>query len=178
MGCAIPYALAAKLAFPDRIAFAFLGDGAMQMNGLAELVTVANTWQSWSDPRFVIHVLNNRDLGFVTWEQRAMEGAPRFPVSQAVPDFPYARYAEMLGMQGIRVGAPDQVDAAWDAALRADRPVLIEAITDPDVPTLPPEPEAGVLAKVAAAIEDEPNGRHVRRLLAGEGTSLDQEPDE
>ena len=79
MGCAIPYALAAKLAYPDRAAFAFLGDGAMQMNGLAELVTVADLWQSWSDPRFVIHVLHNRDLSFVTWEQRAMEGAPRFP---------------------------------------------------------------------------------------------------
>ncbi|HYI25926.1 MAG TPA: thiamine pyrophosphate-requiring protein, partial [Thermomicrobiales bacterium] len=172
MGCAIPYALAAKLAFPDRVAFAFLGDGAMQMNGLAELVTVAESWPLWSDPRFVIHVLNNRDLSFVTWEQRAMEGSPRFPVSQAVPEFPYARYAELLGLKGIRVDDPTQVEAAWDEALGADRPVLIEAITDPDMPTLPPEPEPEVMDLVDEALAHEPGADHVRRLLAGETSPL------
>ena len=173
MGCAIPYALAAKLAYPDRVSFAFLGDGAMQMNGLAELVTVADIWRSWTDPRLVIHVLHNRDLSFVTWEQRAMEGSPRFPISQRVPDFPYARYAEMLGLKGIRVDDPSQVGPAWDEALSADRPVLIEAITDPDVPTLPPEPDGEVRAMVAKAIKDEPDDTHVRRLLAGEGVQIE-----
>lgn len=169
MGCAIPYALAAKLAYPDRVAFAFLGDGAMQMNGLAELVTIADTWQSWDDPRFIIHVLNNRDLSFVTWEQRAMEGVPRFPISQRVPDFPYAQYAELLGLTGIRVDDPSQVAAAWDEALRADRPVLIEAVTDPDVPTLPPEPDAEVIDSLKEALADEPDADRLWHMLSHEG---------
>jgi pyruvate dehydrogenase (quinone) len=174
MGCAVPYAIAAKLAYPHRAAFAFVGDGAMQMNGLAELITVAELWREWEDPRFIIHVLHNRDLGFVTWEQRAMEGSPRFPVSQAVPEFPFARYAELLGLHGIRVDAPDQIDIAWREALKADRPVLIEAITDPNVPTLPPEPDAEVVAMMDEALAAEPDARHVRTLLGYAG--VDETP--
>lgn len=171
MGCALPYALAAKLAHPDRPAFAFLGDGAMQMNGLSELLTVADTWRRWDDPRLVVLVLNNRDLGFVTWEQRAMEGDARFDASQGVPAFPYARYAEMLGLRGILLEDPDQIEAAWDEALTADRPVLIEAITDPSVPILPPEPDEAVLAKVARALaaESSPSAAQVRAQLGREG---------
>ncbi|MGB3327960.1 MAG: thiamine pyrophosphate-dependent enzyme, partial [Thermomicrobiales bacterium] len=171
MGCALPYALAAKLAHPDRPAFAFLGDGAMQMNGLSELLTVADTWRRWDDPRLVILVLNNRDLGFVTWEQRAMEGDARFDASQGVPEFPYARYAEMLGLRGILLEDADRIDATWDEALAADRPVLIEAITDPSVPTLPPEPGAEVIAKVtrALAAESAATAAQVRAQLGREG---------
>jgi len=138
MGPGVPYAIAAKFAFPDRVAIALVGDGAMQMNGNAELITIADYWKQWSDPRLVILVLNNRDLNQVTWEQRAMMGDPKYDAAQHVPDFPYARYAGMLGLKGIMVNSPDQVGAAWDEALSADRPCVIEAITDPDVPPLPP----------------------------------------
>ncbi|HMC05968.1 MAG TPA: thiamine pyrophosphate-requiring protein [Solirubrobacterales bacterium] len=138
MGPGVPYAIAAKFSHPDRPAIALVGDGAMQMNGNAELVTAAKYWQRWSDPRLVVLVLNNRDLNQVTWEQRVMEGDPMYPDTQRIPDFPYARYAEMIGFRGIRVDEPDQVGAAWDEALASDRPVVLEAITDPSVPPLPP----------------------------------------
>jgi pyruvate dehydrogenase (quinone) len=138
MGPAVPYAVAAKFAFPSRVAIALVGDGTMQMNGLNGLITIAKYWSEWSDPRLLVLVLNNRDLNQVTWEQRALAGDPRFPGSQSVPDFPYARYAESLGLIGIRVDAPDAIAPAWDRALAADRPVLVEAITDPNVPPLPP----------------------------------------
>jgi len=169
MGCALPYAIAAKLAHPRRPAFAFVGDGGMQMNGLAELITVAELWRDWEDPRLIIHVLHNQDLGFVTWEQRAMEGSPRFPVSQNVPEFPFARYAELLGLHGIRVDAPDQIGIAWEEALKADRPVLIEAITDPNVPTLPPEPDAEVVAMIDEALSAEPDAEQVWPLVENAG---------
>jgi pyruvate dehydrogenase (quinone) len=138
MGPGVPYAIAAKFCHPDRPAIALVGDGAMQMNGNGELVTIAKYWKRWSDPRLVVLVLNNRDLNQVTWEQRVMEGDPKFPDTQDIPDFPYARYAEMIGLRGIRVDEPDRVGAAWDEALAADRPVVLEAVTDPTVPPLPP----------------------------------------
>src|SRR3954468_9320423 len=138
MGCAVPYAIAAKLAHPDRPVIAMAGDGAMQMNGLSELITAAKYRDRWSDPRLIFLVLNNRDLNQVTWEQRAMEGDPKYDASQDRPDFPYARYAELIGFRGIRVDSPDAVGPAWDEALAADRPVVLEAITDPNVPPLPP----------------------------------------
>ncbi|HEX5745392.1 MAG TPA: thiamine pyrophosphate-requiring protein [Archangium sp.] len=138
MGCGVPYAIGAKFAYPDRPVIALVGDGAMQMNGNAELVTVAKYWKEWKDPRFIVLVLNNRDLNQVTWEQRVLAGDPRYPASQDLPDFPYARYAESLGLRGIRVDKPDQIARAWDQALSADRPVLLEAYVDPDVPPLPP----------------------------------------
>ena len=110
----------------------------MQMNGLAELITVAKYWREWSDPRLVVLVLNNRDLNMVTWEQRALEGDPKFEASQDIPDFPYARYAELLGLEGVRVETPADLGPAWDAVLAGDRPAVLEAITDPEVPPLPP----------------------------------------
>ena len=140
MGSALPYGLAAKLAAPDRPLVAMAGDGAMQMNGIAELVTVADLWRGWADPRFVVLVLDNGDLAEVTWEQREMEGDPRFRDSQRLPAFPYAQYAELLGLRGIRVDSPADVGAAWDEALAADRPVVLQAVVDPDVPLLPPFP--------------------------------------
>jgi pyruvate dehydrogenase (quinone) len=138
MGPGVPYAIAAKFAHPHRPVVALVGDGAMQMNGINELITIAKYRHQWPDERLVVLVLNNRDLNQVTWEQRAMSGDPKFAGSQELPDFPYAQYAEMLGLEGIRVSSPDEVPAAWDRALAAERPVVFEAITDPEVPPLPP----------------------------------------
>jgi pyruvate dehydrogenase (quinone) len=138
MGPGVPYAIAAKFAFPDRVVIALVGDGAMLMNGINGLVTIAHEWKHWSDPRLIVMVLANRDLNQVTWEQRVMVGDPKFMPSQVVPEFGFARYAELLGLQGIRVEKPEDVGPAWDQALAATRPVVFEAITDPEVPTLPP----------------------------------------
>jgi pyruvate dehydrogenase (quinone) len=138
MGPGVPYAIAAKFAFPDRVAIALVGDGAFQMNGMNELITIAKYYERWSDPRLIVLVLHNDDLNQVTWEQRAMEGDPKYEGSQELPDFPYAKYAQLLGLEGIRVDSPDKVGAAWDQALAADRPCVVEAITDPEVPPLPP----------------------------------------
>jgi pyruvate dehydrogenase (quinone) len=138
MGPGVPYAIAAKFAHPHRPVVALVGDGAMQMNGINELITIAKYRHQWADQRLVVLVLNNKDLNQVTWEQRAMSGDPKFSGSQELPDFPYAQYGEMLGLEGIRVSAPDEVAAAWDRALAAERPVVFEAITDPEVPPLPP----------------------------------------
>lgn len=138
MGPGIPYAIAAKFTHPDRPVIALVGDGAMQMNGNSELVTIKKYWQTWSDPRLIVVVLNNRDLNQVTWEQRVMEGDPKFEGSQNLPDFPYASYAEMLGFEGIRLDKPDGIAEAYRHAFSANRPVLIEAYTDPNVPPAPP----------------------------------------
>ncbi|MGD9711537.1 MAG: thiamine pyrophosphate-requiring protein [Thermomicrobiales bacterium] len=172
MGCAIPYALAGKLAFPDRVAFAFLGDGAMQMSGLTELVTIAESWRTWSDPRLIILVLNNRDLNYVTWEQRAMEGEPRFEASQTLPDLPYATYAQMIGLNGVRVERPEEIEAAWVAALDSDRPFVIDAVTDPNVPTLPPDPSQEVKDSISKALSKEPSAAAIVTQLKREGTEL------
>jgi pyruvate dehydrogenase (quinone) len=138
MGSGVPYAIAAKFAHPDRVAIAMVGDGAMQMNGLNELITVGKYWRRWSDPRLIVLVLNNCDLNLVTWEQRATEGDPKFDEAQDLPDFPYASYAKLIGLHGIRIDRPDDLAAAWDFAFAADRPVVVEAVTDPNVPPLPP----------------------------------------
>ena len=138
MGAAVPYAIAAKFAHPDRPVVALVGDGAMQMNNMAELITVKKYWERWSDPRWIACVFNNEDLNQVTWEQRVMEGDPRFCATQSIPDVPYHRFAEMLGLEGIYVDDPADLGAAWERALAADRPVVIEVKTDPDVPPLPP----------------------------------------
>jgi len=138
MGAGVPYAIAAKFAHSDRPVVTLVGDGAMQMNNLAELITVQKYWQRWRDPRFVVCVFNNGDLNEVTWEQRVMEGNPRFPATQSIPDVPYARFAELLGLGGIYVDDPSQLGAAWDAALKADRPTVIEVKTDPEVAPFPP----------------------------------------
>jgi pyruvate dehydrogenase (quinone) len=167
MGPGVPYAIAAKFAYPDRPAIALVGDGAMQMNGINELITIAKYRGRWSDQRLIVLVLNNRDLNQVTWEQRAMEGNPKFEGSQDLPDFPYARYGEMLGLKGIRVDQPEQVGPAWDEALAADRPTVIEALTDPEVPPLPPHitlDQAKALS--SALLGGDPNaGRIVRQTF-------------
>jgi len=148
----VPYALAAKFAYPDRVAIGLVGDGAMQMLGNGSLITVAKYWERWSDPRLIILVLNNGDLNQVTWEQRALAGDPKYKASQDVQAFDYARYAELLGLKGIRVEDPDRVGAAWDEALAADRPCVIDAVTDPDVPPLPPHINYEQAKKYAQAV--------------------------
>jgi pyruvate dehydrogenase (quinone) len=138
MGPGVPYAIAAKFAHPNRPALALVGDGAMQMNGMAELITAAKYYDRWADPRLVVLVLNNQDLNQVTWEQRAMEGDPENPMTQRIPDVRYADFARLIGLEGVRVEAPDQIDAAWEEAFAADRPFVIDAVVDPNVPPLPP----------------------------------------
>jgi pyruvate dehydrogenase (quinone) len=165
MGSALPYGIAAKLLHPDRPVVALAGDGAMQMNGLSELITVAHRWREWADPRFVVLVLNNGDLAEVSWEQREMEGDPRFPTSQIVPSFPYADYARLLGLEGVRVEEPEQVREAWTAALAADRPVVVEAVVDRDTPLLPPRQPAEKVEQTLRAIEHERDGDQARDLL-------------
>ncbi|MEX1137431.1 MAG: thiamine pyrophosphate-requiring protein, partial [Balneolales bacterium] len=138
MGPAVPYAIAAKFAYPDRVVIALEGDGAMQMNGINEIITIKKYWQDWSDPRLIVLVLNNGDLNQVTWEQRVLEGDPKFEDSQVLPDFSYASYAQSLGLGGIKIDKPEQIQNTYDSAFSADRPVIIEAVTDPEVPPLPP----------------------------------------
>ncbi|HDR9474014.1 thiamine pyrophosphate-requiring protein [Burkholderia multivorans] len=138
MGAAVPYAIAAKFAHPLRPVIALVGDGAMQMNNMAELITVSKYWRTWADPRWICMVLNNEDLNQVTWEQRVMEGDPKFDASQQIPNVPYSRFATLLGLKGIYVDDPAQLGAAWDEALASDRPVVLEVKSDPEVPPLPP----------------------------------------
>jgi pyruvate dehydrogenase (quinone) len=138
MGPGVPYAIAAKFAYPDRPVIACVGDGAMQMNGLNELITVAKYWREWEDPRLLVLVLNNRDLNQVTWEQRVLAGDPKFEASQDVPAFDYAHYAESIGLRGIALQHREDVVSGLEEALAADRPVVVDALTDPEVPPLPP----------------------------------------
>lgn len=134
----MPYTIAAKFAFQERVAIGLIGDGAMQMLGINGLITVSKYWKTWSDPRFIILVLNNRDLNQVTWEQRVMSGDPKFEVSQDVPDFAYDEYAKLLGLEGIRLDKPEDVESVLDKAFSMKKPVVINAYTDPSVPPLPP----------------------------------------
>ncbi|MFC9893774.1 thiamine pyrophosphate-requiring protein [Nocardia sp. NPDC127579] len=152
MGCAVPYAIGAKFAHPDRPAVALVGDGAMQMNGLAELLTVARYYPRWTDPRLVVCVFHNNDLNQVTWELRAMGGAPKFEESQTLPDISYAEVARSAGLEAITVDDPDRLGAAWDRALRADRPVLIDVRCDPEVPPIPPHTSWEQMKDTAAAV--------------------------
>jgi pyruvate dehydrogenase (quinone) len=134
----VPYAIAAKFAHPDRPVIALVGDGAMQMNNMAELITVTKYWREWADPRWIVCVLNNCDLNQVTWEQRVMNGDPKFNASQQIPDVPYHRFAQLIGLEGIFVDRPEALGPAWEQALAARRPVVLEVKTDPEVPPLPP----------------------------------------
>jgi pyruvate dehydrogenase (quinone) len=138
MGPGVPYGIGAKFGHPDRPVIVFEGDGAMQMNGLAELITIKHYWQHWTDPRLIVAVLHNDDLNQVTWEMRAMEGAPKFTESQTLPDVDYAAFAASLGLQGINVDKPGDLGPAWDRALAADRPTLLDVRVDPSVPPIPP----------------------------------------
>jgi len=138
MGPGVPYAIGAKFGCPDRPAIAFVGDGAMQMNGMAELITIMRYWRDWADPRLIVAVLHNNDLNQVTWELRAMAGSPVFTESQSLPDVDYAAFARSLGLRGVAVTNPDDVSGAWSGALAADRPTVLDFHTNADVPPIPP----------------------------------------
>jgi pyruvate dehydrogenase (quinone) len=152
MGPGVPYVIGAKWAHPDRPAIALVGDGAMQMNGLAELITIAHYWQQWSDPRLIVAVLHNNDLNQVTWEMRAMESSPKFAASQTLPDVDYAAFARSLGLGGINVDTPDGVAPAWEQALAGDRPVVLDVRCDPDVPPIPPHATFEQVKSMAGAV--------------------------
>ena len=134
----VPYAVAAKFAYPDRMPIALVGDGAMQMLGINGMITIASQWKRWKDPRFMILVLNNQDLNMVSWEQRIMEGDTKFEASQDVHKFNYAAYAEILGFEGIRIEKEEDIIPAIERAMQAQRPVVVDVLSDPSVPPLPP----------------------------------------
>ncbi|HET6613690.1 MAG TPA: thiamine pyrophosphate-requiring protein [Kofleriaceae bacterium] len=162
MGPGVPYALAAKLVHPDRPVIACVGDGAMQMNGINCLITVADHYREWSDPRLIILVLKNNDLNQVTWEQRAMIGDPKFPASQDLPNFEYAQYADIIGLHSVVMRDPEDVIPGWEEALAADRPVLVEAHTDPEVPPLPPHIRIDQARHyLSAVLRGDPNRWHM-----------------
>ncbi|TAU58382.1 thiamine pyrophosphate-requiring protein [Rhizobium ruizarguesonis] len=164
MGAAVPYAIAAKYAHPDRPVIGLVGDGAMQMNNMAELITVAKYWRDWADHRFIICVFNNEDLNQVTWEQRVMEGDPKFEASQSIPDVPYHRFAELIGLKGLFVDRPEDLGPAWDEALASDRPVVLEVKTDPEVPPMPPHLTFEQVKKLTTTlIKGDPNQEGVIR---------------
>jgi pyruvate dehydrogenase (quinone) len=152
MGPAVPYAIGAKFAYPDRPAIAMAGDGALQMNGMAELITIAKYWKRWSDPRLIVLVLNNRDLNQVTWEQRVLVGDPKFVASQDLPDVRYSAFAKSLGLNGLFVEDPQALGEAWSAALNSARPTVLEVVTDPDVPPLAPHVTVKQARAYASAI--------------------------
>jgi pyruvate dehydrogenase (quinone) len=153
MGPGVPYAIAAKFAHPDRPVIAFVGDGAFQMNGMNELITVKRYHERWREnPTLVFCVFNNQDLNQVTWEQRVLSGDPKYPATQWIPNFPYAQYAELLGFEGIYCESGDLVGPAWEQALAADRPCLLEVKVDPEVPPLPPHITFEQAEKMAKAM--------------------------
>ena len=162
MGPGVPYAIAAKFCHPNRPAVALVGDGAMQMNGMAELITAKKYYKQWADPRLVVLVLNNRDLNQVTWEQRALQGDPMNPMTQRIPDVRYGEFAELIGLAGVRVEQPEDIGDAWRQAFEADRPFVIDAVCDPNVPPLPPHIRADqARALVKALRKGDPEGRGV-----------------
>lgn len=152
MGPAVPYVIGAKFAHSDRPAIALVGDGAMQMNGMAELITVAKYYHEWEDPRLIVAILNNRDLNQVTWEMRAMEGAPQFVPSQSIPDVAYADFARVIGLEGLRIEKPVDVRGAWETALATDRPCVLDFVTDPAVPPIPPHATLDQIEAAAASV--------------------------
>ncbi|WP_234731920.1 thiamine pyrophosphate-requiring protein [Acidocella facilis] len=171
LGAGVPYAIAAKFAFPERSVIAFMGDGAMQMNGICEMITVKKYWRQWKTPHFIVMVLNNQDLNQVTWEERVQLGEAKTLSTQSIPDFPYAKYAKLLGLKGIYVDQPEQIGPAWDEALAADRPVILEMRTDPNVPPLPPHITAKDARNFLASLWREPERASVvknstRQMLA------------
>jgi pyruvate dehydrogenase (quinone) len=162
MGPGVPYAIGAKFAHPDRPVIALAGDGAMQMNGLAELITIARYRELWPDQRLVVCVFHNNDLNQVTWELRAMGGSPKFEESQSLPDVNYAEFARSLGFEGVYVDAPDQLGPAWDRVLSAGRPAVLDVRCDPEVPPIPPHATFEQMKSAAQAVlKGDPNAWHL-----------------
>ncbi len=173
MGAAVPYAIGAKFAHPDRPAIALTGDGAMQMNGMAELLTIARYADRWSDRRCIVCVLHNNDLNQVTWELRAMGGAPKFEESQNLPDVSYADFARSLGLEAITVTSPDELGPAWDRVLAADRPAVLDVHCDPEVPPIPPHATFDQMKSAARAVlKGDPEAFHL--VAQGAKTKLQE----
>jgi len=171
MGAAVPYAIGAKFAHPDRPAIALTGDGAMQMNGMAELITIARYADRWSDPRCIVCVLHNNDLNQVTWELRAMGGAPKFVESQRLPDVSYADFARGLGFEALTVTSPDDLGPAWERALAAERPAVLDVHCDPEVPPIPPHATFEQAESVVQAVlKGDPDALHL--VVQGAKTKL------
>ena len=166
MGAAVPYAIAAKFAHPERPVVALVGDGAMQMNNMAELITVEKYWRRWTDPRLVVCVFNNEDLNQVTWEQRVMNGNPRFDASQDIPDVRYSSFAELIGLKGIFVDDPERLGDAWEEALAADRPVVLEVKTDREIAPLPPHITLAQARRFVSSMAKDESAGHVIRDTA------------
>jgi len=166
MGAAVPYAIGAKFAHPDRPVIALVGDGAMQMNNMAELITIAKYYERWGDKRLVTCVFNNGDLNEVTWEQRVMNGNPRFDASQDIPDVRYSKFAQLIGLKGICVDDPKDLAAAWKEALSADRPTVLEVKTDPEIAPLPPHISFKEAKKFMFAMTKDEDAGHVIRDTA------------
>ena len=161
MGCAVPYAIGAKFAHPDRPVIALLGDGAMQMNGMAELLTIRRFSPQWEDPRLIVCVFHNNDLNQVTWELRAMGGAPKFESSQSLPDVSYAAVADAMGISGIAIDR-DDIGPAWDRALAADGPTLLDIRCDPEMPPIPPHATYEQIKELTSAIlKGDPEALHL-----------------
>ncbi len=162
MGPGVPYAIGAKFAHPQRPALACVGDGAMQMNGMAELATIAKYWRDWTDPRLIVLVLCNGDLNQVTWEMRAESGDPKYDASQQLPDVSFSRFAEQIGLRGLRIDEPNQIASVLDEAFASDRPVVIDAVTDPNIPPIPPHATWEQSRKmITALINGDPDTRDI-----------------
>jgi pyruvate dehydrogenase (quinone) len=173
MGAAVPYAIGAKFAHPDRPVIALAGDGAMQMNGMAELLTIARYAERWSDRRLVVCVLHNNDLNQVTWELRAMGGSPKFTESQELPDVSYADFARGLGLEAVTVTSPDELGPAWDRVLAADRPAVLDVYCDPEVPPIPPHATFEQAKQAAQAVlKGDPEAFHL--VVEGVKTKLQE----
>ena len=172
LGAATPYALAAKMAYPHRPVIGFIGDGAMQMNGLNVMITAGKYWRRWSNPRFILMVLNNEDLNQVTWEERVQLGDGKTPLTQTIPNFPYHEYAELLGLKGIYCDDPERIGAAWDEALASNCPVIMNMKADPNVPPVPPHITLKDAKNFVTMMADEPELGSViknsaKQMLAG-----------
>ncbi|HET8600156.1 MAG TPA: thiamine pyrophosphate-requiring protein [Segeticoccus sp.] len=152
MGPGVPYAIGGKFGHPDRPVIAFVGDGAMQMNGMAELITIKKYWEEWADPRLIVCVLHNNDLNQVTWELRAMGGSPKVTETQTLPSVSYAKFAQDIGLAGVEVTDPGQIKGAWQQALSADRPTVLDFHTDPDIPPIPPHVTVAQAKSTAEAL--------------------------
>ncbi|GAA3547325.1 thiamine pyrophosphate-requiring protein [Amycolatopsis ultiminotia] len=162
MGPAVPYAIGAKFAHPDRPVIALVGDGAMQMNGMAELITITRYRHLWSDPRCVICVFHNNDLNQVTWELRAMGSAPKFEESQSLPEVDYAGFARTLGLTAVTVDEPGRLGPAWDTVLNADGPAVLDVRCDPEVPPIPPHATFEQMKSAAEAVlKGDPDALHL-----------------
>jgi pyruvate dehydrogenase (quinone) len=152
MLAAMPYAMAAKFAFPDRPVVCTIGDGAFQMLGMNELITLKKYGKQWANKQFVILVMHNDDLAQVSWEMRTEDANPLWRAAQDVESIDYAGFAQLLGFRGVRVDSDDEVAAAMDAAFAHDGVTVIDAIVSRHVPPLPPHISADYAKNVGLAL--------------------------